>query len=75
MRRFHKVKVPPNGHPLVRRLFEEMNHQRIGVLDMADRTGIGMSTMRHWRTMCSPSLANLEACYNVLGLELTVKPM
>lgn len=75
MRRFHKVRVPENVHPLVRNLFEEMNRQRIGMLDMAERTGVGQSTMKHWRLMCSPSLANLEACYNVLGYKLSIKPV
>lgn len=74
MRRFQRVRIPRNVHPLVVKLFEEMNHQQIGMLDMSERTGIGQSTMKHWRTMCSPSLANLEACYNVLGYELALKP-
>lgn len=72
MRTFRRITVPTCVHPLVRKLFEEMNRQQIGMLDMAERTGIGHSTMKHWKTMCAPSLANLEACYNVLGMKIGI---
>jgi DNA-binding phage protein len=50
-----------------------MNHQRIGVTDMAERTGIARNTFKGWRTRHCPRVAELEACYNVLGMKLTVK--
>lgn len=73
MRRFKRVGLPKRSHPVIHRLFEEMNAQQIGVLDMSDRTGIGQSTMKNWRDKYSPSVGNVEACLNVLGLTLTVK--
>lgn len=75
MRRFQRLSVPPNAHPLVRRLFKEMNYQQIGVADMAERVGISRFTMNGWRTRHCPRIVEIEACFNVLGLKLQVKPM
>lgn len=68
--RFYKLHIPPGCHPLVRKLFLEMNEQQIGVLDMAKRAGVDKNSLRDWRTRCNPSLVGLEACFNVLGLTL-----
>ncbi len=73
MRRFRRIPIPWRAHPLVRRLYAEMNHQQIGVTDMAERTGISRHTFKGWRTRHCPRVAELEACYNVLGMKLTVK--
>lgn len=73
MRRFHKLRVPATGHPLVIKLFKEMNHQQIGIMDMADRTGIARETFKGWRTRHCPRITDLEACFNVLGYRLTVQ--
>ena len=67
---FRKVGVPTNVHPLVRRLFEEMNYQRIGVLDLAERSGVNKNTIKDWKNRSMPRLDNIDACYNVLGLKL-----
>ena len=74
MRRYRKHAIPARAHPLVRRLFEEMNDQHIGMLDMAERSGVNVNTINDWKRRCMPSVANLEACYNVLGLTLTPRP-
>lgn len=71
MRAFRPLKIP-RCHPLVRRLFEEMNAQRIGVLDMSERSGVNRNTLRDWRGRTVPTIDNIEACFNVLGLTLTV---
>lgn len=72
MRRFRRLSVPQASHPLVRSLFAEMNHQQIGVLDMADRSGVNKNTLRDWRTRTIPTVDNLDACFTVLGLKLSV---
>jgi len=72
MRRFRTLSIPQHTHPLVRRLFQEMNHQRIGMTDMAERVGISRFTMNGWRTRHCPRIVELEACYNVLGYRLTL---
>lgn len=71
MRQFRRLPDAGAAHPLVRRLFAEMARQQIGVLDMAERAGIGEHTMKNWRTRSTPKIDSLEACFNVLGLTLT----
>lgn len=70
MRAFRPLSCPKSAHPLVRRLFAEMNHQQIGVLDMAERSGINKNTLKDWRTRSVPRVPDLEACWTVLGFEL-----
>lgn len=70
MRKFRPLKPPTLAHPIVRRMFDEMNHQQIGILDMAKRSGVNKNTLNDWRTRTTPSVANLAACLTVLGFEL-----
>jgi len=73
MRHFHPLKVPVNVHPLVRRLFEEMNREQIGILDMAKRSGVNKNTLNDWKARSNPQVQNLDACFAVLGMELNVR--
>ena len=59
----------------MRQLFTEMHRQRIGVLDMAERSGLSPSTLRHWRTYHTPRVDDIEACFNVLGYSLVARPL
>ena len=70
MRRFRALKTPHHAHPLVRALFKEMNHQRIGVTDVSERAGIARNTFQGWCKKHNPRVGDLEACFNVLGMEL-----
>lgn len=70
MRRFRTLKIPQRAHPLVRALFKEMNHHRIGVTDVAERAGIARNTFQGWCAKHNPRVGDLEACFNVLGMEL-----
>lgn len=72
MRAFRKLHIPEKAHPLVRSLFKEMNHQQIGLLDMAERSGVNKNTFKDWRTRTVPTVDNLEACLSVLGCELRI---
>lgn len=71
MRTFRRLTVPVRAHPLVRKLFEEMNRQQIGMLDPAERSGINKNTINDWKNRSVPQVHNLAACFTVLGLELT----
>lgn len=73
MRRFRKLSVPTNAHPLVRELFAQMNNQQIGLLDMAERAGVNKNTICGWRHRAAPDLINIEACFSVLGYRLTIR--
>ena len=71
MREFRPMLVPRNAHPLVKRLFEEMNYQQIGILDLSERSGINKNTINDWKRRSMPRLDNIDACYSVLGMKLT----
>lgn len=76
MKTYQRQRVPPVGgaHPLVKRLWQEMNDQRVSQEDVAERAGVSSSGMRKWRNGSrSPSLCDLEACFNVLGLDVVVR--
>jgi hypothetical protein len=51
-----------------------MNEQQCSQQTMSERSGINKNTFRSWRTKAVPRLDDLEACLNVLGLELTIQP-
>lgn len=68
------LKVPDRAHPLVKRLFQEMNTQGIGLQQMAERSGYTVDCLKDWRTRSSPNICSLEACYGVLGYELKPVP-
>ena len=67
---YRKVSIPERCHPLVRILFDEMQKQRLGVVDMAKKSGVNKNTLKDWRIRTTPRIADLEACFNVLGLKL-----
>lgn len=66
-------KAPARCHRLVRHLFEEMMRQNATYGDVALRSGVHFTTMRHWRYHNGPTVANLDACLNALGYELVVR--
>lgn len=59
-----------SAHPLVRQLYEIMKLRGVTARSVADRAGVNRETMRSWRTKSMPRVADLEACFNVLGLTL-----
>lgn len=72
--RYTRVTIPEKAHPLVKHLFLEMRNQRLGVMDMADRSGVSAGSLVNWRTRMTPKgIPSLEACFNVLGY--TLKPV
>ena len=70
MREFRPMLVPRNAHPLVKRLFEEMNYQQIGILDLSERSGINKNTICDWKRRSMPRVDNIDACFAVLGFRL-----
>lgn len=75
MRQFRPKSVTPapaNAHWAVRRLFEEMIRNRCGYQDLEQRSGVGREAIRAWRRRQNPSLQNIEACLNALGLSFRI---
>lgn len=73
MRKPPRIGVPDRAHPLIKRLFQEMAAQQAGVVEMAGKSGVNKNTLKDWRTRGNPRLADLEACFNVLGFDIIVK--
>jgi transcriptional regulator with XRE-family HTH domain len=71
-REFQPNLVPPGCHPLVRRLYEEMNARRMSITEMAERSGVPKTTISQWRTRHNPVVPALEACFNAMGMALAV---
>ncbi|MCO5059666.1 MAG: helix-turn-helix transcriptional regulator [Rhizobiaceae bacterium] len=69
-----KLPIPHHTHPLVRRLFQEMNRQKTTLTEVAERAGIRRGTISDWRYRYTPRVSDLDAAFNVLGLELSVRP-
>lgn len=63
------------AHPLVRQMFAEMNEQQCSQQTMSERSGINKNTFRSWRTKAVPRIDDLEACLNVLGLKIVIRPI
>lgn len=64
------------GHPLVRQLVHEMRAKDMTLLDLSVTSGVGVNTIYKWYGKGNqPSVANLEACLNAVGLRLTVEPV
>jgi len=56
-------------------MFDEMNEQQCSQATMSERSGINKNTFRSWRTKAVPRIDDLEACLNVLGLEIVIRPI
>jgi hypothetical protein len=67
------IKIAPNAHPCVRRFMEELNEQQTTFAEVAERSSVGVDTMRFWQTRHMPRVDLLDAALNVLGLELCVR--
>ena len=50
-----------------------MNAQQCSQTEMARRSGVNKNTLKDWKTRTTPTIDNLEACLNVLDLELVVR--
>lgn len=72
MRRFRSLIVAENAHPLVKQLFEIIHRERMGLFDLAERSGVNRNTIQNWRKHFTPSIATFIAVLNVLGYELKI---
>lgn len=61
------------GHPFVRRLFRAMNEEWCSIPELAKRSGVSASTIKHWKRYSVPKVDDLEACFNVF--EMSMYPM
>lgn len=65
--------IPPGCHPVVRRLFEEMNQRRMTMKEVASKSGVPVPTISQWRRLHNPHLVNIEAALNTVGLRIRIE--
>lgn len=69
-----RLKVPSHAHPIVRDLFREMIRTNVPAAQVSLCAGLGEHTVAGWKHS-EPTLANLDAALNVLGLRLAILPL
>lgn len=68
-----KLPIPAHVHPLMRRLFCELNAQRTTITEAAGRSGLRRETISDWRYRQEPRLSDFNAVLNAIGLELCIR--
>lgn len=66
-----RLPIPKNVHPLVRRLFELLNHERATAKEISKRAGLCVPAVSLWRKQM-PRLDNFSAALNALGYKLRI---
>lgn len=64
--------IPRHAHPFVRRVYREMNDQKVTMLEVAAISGLRRQTIWDWANRHPPRVDQLEAALNALGLRLQV---
>lgn len=70
---FHKLTIPQRAHPLIKRMYELMNVEKVSLLTVANSSGVHKDTINNWRRRGAPRVDMLEACLNVIGYRLTIE--
>lgn len=68
-----RLVVPKHAHPFVRMLIRELNRKDMTMHELADESGVHVRTIQAWRHKNLPKIDLLEACFNVLGMRLSVE--
>lgn len=68
-----RLSIPNHAHPVVRRLFEEMNEQNTVMAEVCERAGLKPETVSNWRYRTNPKIDLIDAALNALDLELCVR--
>lgn len=68
-----KFYIPDHAHPLVKRLFEEMNIQKPSLQKLGEKSGVNQATIQKWRNKQRATLDNIDAVFGVLGYRLTIE--
>lgn len=69
------IPLPVHAHPLVREFFVHMNTRGAVIADVAEYSGVGIDTLRFWRTRHVPRLDVFEAALNTIGYRLVIAPI
>lgn len=70
-----KITVPLHAHPLIHQLFSLIISRGLRLGDVSRVSGVAIRTMWDWREKSKkPSLPDVIAVANALGLELVLQP-
>lgn len=72
MSRPRKYQVPPNHHPFILWLDEEIKLQELSETKVAMQAGLTKTLVTQWRLGKTPSIANFDAALSVLGYKLAI---
>ncbi|MBI1201459.1 MAG: hypothetical protein GC182_03000 [Rhodopseudomonas sp.] len=67
-----EISIPVHCHPLIREFVEHVNEQQTTFAEISTRSGVGVDTMRFWRSRHMARIDLLDAALNALDLELAV---
>lgn len=60
-------------HPLVQTVLNEIAQRKISCAELEARSGVASSTVWRWRRTSHPTIVNLEAVANTVGLTLKLE--
>lgn len=67
-----RLPIPTHAHPLVRRLYAELNKQQTTMKEVEDRAGLRLGAIGEWGRRHTPRVADLDAALNVIGYRVQV---
>lgn len=62
-----------NAHPLVKQVFDIIDDQQATYLMVECRSGVGRTTLSHWKDRSMPTLGTFEAVVQALGYDIILK--
>jgi hypothetical protein len=65
-------KLPQGVHPIVHRLFVELNNRGEPLVKIQEESGVNHATIKNWRNRQRATLENIDAVFNTLGYKLSV---
>lgn len=61
--------------PIVRQLHVIRMSQKVPMVDLASKAGVGTDCLSKWGRVTDPRLSHIEACFNALGYTLKAVPL
>jgi hypothetical protein len=65
-------KLPTRGEPLIRQIFEVMNHRKLSYEFVEERSGKGRARLLTWRRRGGAALSGVVAVANAMGYDVVL---
>lgn len=72
-KKFKNKTIPSRAHPLVQKIFGEMNHQQMTYAQLSSKSKVAVKVLERWRSGVMPQIQTLELVMEALNLELKVE--